>query len=124
MLDSTSFDAGGETYHVRYTARARYLFEQLAGYPLHGLLAVQGKISDVELPRLVLAGLEGHRCRSTKRTHPWTMDDVLDRVLGDVSPAEGLAILAACTKAVNDAFSTAAKAEAAEGAEGKAATTV
>lgn len=122
-MDSVTFTAAGESYSVCYTARARYLFEQLAGYPLHKIGAASGKISDVELPILVLAGLEGHRCRTKARKAAWTLDEVLDSVLGDLGAAEGVRVLTECMAAVDLAFRAAGKAEAAEGAEGKAATT-
>lgn len=124
MLPEFAFTADGATYHVCYTARARYLFEQAAGYPLHQLEAARGVVSDVELPRLVLAGLEGHRTRTRARKAPWTLDEVLDVVLADLGPDDRLRLVGVCLEAVAAAFKTAAAPEAATGAEGKAPTTV
>jgi len=124
VLDVHSFRVGEESYTVAYTARARYLFETLAGYPLTGLAAMRGEVSDVELPRLVCAGLEGHRVRAKARRAPWTVDEVLDVVLADATPEERLGVLGKCLEAVAAAFRSADDREAATGAEGKAPTTV
>lgn len=129
MLQSFEFKAGGETYTVCYTARARFLFEERAKYPLIELRSFRpgAALSDVELAYLVLAGLEGERHRSKSRKAAWTLDEVLDDVLGDADADERLAILSVCIDGIGAAFrraSDAAPAEAATGAEGKPQTTV
>lgn len=124
MLPEVEFRAAdGTTYNLCFNARARYLFELSAGYPLHQLTAVRGTVSDVELSRIVVAGLEGHRVRTKARKAPWTLDEVLDDVLADLSPDERLRLLAVCLDGVRIAFATSESPEAATGAEGKAATT-
>lgn len=120
MIGSFDFVASGTTYHVCYTARARYLFEQLCGYPMERLSAFRGQVSEVEMARLVTAGLEGHRLREKARKAPWTVDEVLDDVLDDLGVEERAAVFARCLEAVAAAFRTAAEQEAAKGAEGKA----
>jgi len=124
VIQEFEFRVDGVTHTVCYTARARYLFEQLAGYPLVQLAAIRGNVSDVELPRLILAGLEGHRTRTKSRKAAWTLDEVLDDVVGDLGPEERLGVLSVCLEAVGAAFRTAGAPEAAEGAAGKAPTTV
>lgn len=125
MLPEFTFQADGATYHVCYNARARYLFEQMAGYPLEQLAALRRPtLSDVEVPRLVLAGLEGCRVRQRARKAPWTLDEVLDVVIADLGPDDRLRLVGVCLEAVAAAFKTAAAPEAATGAEGKAPTTV
>ena len=124
MIQDFTFEAAGKSYTVSFTARARYLFEQLAGYPLVQIAAIRGTVSDVELPRLILAGLEGHRTRTKSRKAAWTLDEVLDDVVGDLGPKERLDVLSVCLEAVSAAFSAAGATEAAEGAAGKAPTTV
>lgn len=123
MIQSFEVRIGERELEVCYTARARYLFEQLAGYPLHESRAFAGKFSDVELPHLLVAGLEGSRARTKARKAPWTVDEVLDSLLADVEPDERMATLLACVKAVDAAFKKADAPEDAKGAEGKAPTT-
>ena len=127
MIQEHSFKVAGRSFAVCFTARARYLFELRAGYPLHELKAFAGAASDVELATLLFAGLEGHRVRSKARKAPWDVDEVLDDVIGDLSAPERLEIQRVCIDAVGAAFEGAAKAAAEAGVaaspEGKAQTT-
>lgn len=124
MLGHSSFDAGGETYSVCYTARARYLFEELAGYPLQQMRSFSGVVSDVEVARFVCAGLEGYRRREKDRKAPWTVDEVLDDVLGDLTADQRTEILRVCLEALSAAFRRAGEPEDAKGDPGKVPTTV
>lgn len=99
-----TFGLNGSKHSVLYTARARYLFEKGTGYPLSNLRAFTGEVSDVEQAHLVLAGLEGFRVQSGQKRKRWTIDEVLDDVIGDANAGDRLAIVKACTEAVTDAF--------------------
>lgn len=120
MLQEFDFTVGGKTYQVCYTARARFLFEKEAGYPLHQLLAFAGKVSDVEQTLLILAGLEGARARSKSRQRPWTQEEVLDSVLGSLEASERLEVVRVCSQALNAALTLTPAQEVAAGPEGKA----
>lgn len=124
--DVNSFGGASVTHEVCFTARARYVFEQLAGYPLHESKALtKREFSDEELVHLIVAGLEGYRVREKARKAPWTVDEVLDVLLADAGPDVRMEILGVCVKAITAAFARAgdAVAEDATGAEGKAQTT-
>jgi hypothetical protein len=128
VIKEYEFRAGDKTYTVCYTARARYFFERLAGYPLTELRALtRSQHSDVEIAQLVCAGLEGHRAREKTRKRPWTVDEVLDEILGDLDADDRMRIvLDVCLVAVDKAFETSKKADPAEAAtreEGKPPTT-
>ena len=127
MLADFTFKLAGETYTVCYTARARYLFELEASYPLQELRAFKGRMSDAEQTRLLWAGLEGARARSKSRKNPWTVAEVLDEVLADVDADARVKAVSVCLDAVTAAFATTAPhatEEVAAGAEGKPQTTV
>ena len=123
MIDEVSFKAAGLELTLCFTARARYLFEQQAGYPLTSLKLLDpdtSDVSDVEVAQAVWAGLEGHRVRSKDRKLPWSIEEVLDDVLADLPAPDRLPVHEAIVRAVGAAFRGAVSApEGAAGAEGK-----
>ena len=123
MIQEFEFKLDGETFRVCYTARARFMFERLAGYPVEKLKVWDGAPSDVEAAQVIAAGLEGDRVRNKRRKAAWTVDEVLDDVIGSAGVAERLGALRTCIEAINAAFRGSASPEAATSDAGKAATT-
>jgi len=123
MIQEFTVEVGGKSLPVRFTARARFEFERIAGYPLSALRVFAGQSSDVEFAQLLAAGLEGARARGKTRRNPWTLDEVLDSVLADADGETRLAVQKTLIEAVAAAFKVSGPAaEVAAGAEGKATT--
>lgn len=123
-MEGVPFTVGGQTYHVRFNARARYRFELAMGFQIQKArmfefameMAAAGEgeepdpdeilaaLSDVEIPMMLMAGLEGERVATKSRPEPYQLDEVLDVVLADARPKERLALVSALLRAVCDAF--------------------
>ena len=121
MIQEFSFKAHGKSFTLVFTARARYLFESASRYPLTRLLAWKGEVSDIEAAQLLWAGLEGWRVRAADRKHAWTIDEVLDEVLSDLSADERFEVNETVMRAINAAFqrATPATEEGAASSAGK-----
>ncbi len=106
-LDARTLTLGGTDYSVLFTARARFLFEDLAGYACTALHVFQDayRPSTRELVWLLVAGLEGARLREERpeRRRPWTQDVVID-LLDDATPEECSGALVACVNALGSAL--------------------
>lgn len=104
---------GGVEYELCDNRRTRYDYEVVAGRrfessPLWRVwLDEDGKpyagdevrleyLSDIEIPHVVLAFLNGARAVTKSRRHPWTLDEVLLNVLGPLDDGDVMKLLAAC----------------------------
>ena len=124
MLTVHTFELAGDVHEIVFNARARYLFEDISGYPTTKLKAWEDfdHPSDREMAQLLTAGLEGARVRSaragvrgTRRT-AWTVDDVID-VIGDADRDEQMEVFTVCLRAVVAALKGVDGADSAEATE-------
>jgi hypothetical protein len=130
MLPDVTLRIGDRDYAVCFTARARYLFGVAAGYSLTETKLFRGSqgdgivLSDTELAWMLYAGLEGARLRQARpeRRRPWTVDEVLDDVLGDRLVVDLMPTVLDLQRAVHAAFidPTAAPPDGEDGESGKA----
>lgn len=130
MDQGASFTVGGEVYNVRFTAAARYLFNERVGKPVTHSKWVAGVPDDRELFELVLAGCEGARLKAGGRGKPWTLSrvfDLIDAIDAEPNRDEAMAsLIEAVSRALGAVFpkaeegeETEEEAEAAEDGEGK-----
>jgi hypothetical protein len=105
MILSSTFKVGDSEYTVLFNARARFVYEELAGKSIRESdLWRPGNTTETELAWVLTAGLEGHRVRTKSRANPWTVAEVVDQVLDDASLAERITIANECAKSVASAF--------------------
>jgi hypothetical protein len=77
-----SFEAGGETYAIRFTQNALYKLEKELGRPLNTMVL---GIGPVVLQTMMWAGLEGARMKNEPRRKPFTVEqagDIIDELGG------------------------------------------
>lgn len=82
MDQGATFTTGGNVYNLRFTAAARYLFNERVGKPVTHSKWVAGVPDDRELLELLLAGLEGARLKAGGKGKAWTLSRVFDLVDG------------------------------------------
>lgn len=113
-------------YALCFSSSGRYLFEELAGYPIMAAQFTRetgtgANVSEIEMVRAITAGMESARRRLKSRPKPWTVEEVRDELLDNLAPQEWQALAEATIVAISRAFAGVPQSEADE--PGKAAPT-